>query len=86
MLKKIRTKHTLNMGRGLALSSEEKAVVFALSKVNIGQSAIARRIKRSKTAVQRVLQDRFSKVKPKGVGRPSIVTPSTRRSLVRTVL
>ncbi len=74
------------MGHGRQLSNEEKSVVFALSKLNLGQREIAARVNRSKTAVQHVLAKKTSQKHSKRLGRKAKTTANTRQLIVRTIL
>ncbi len=74
------------MGHGRALSSEEKSTVLALSEVKLSQRAIAAQVSRSKTAVLNVIKRVTEKVTTKTAGRPSSLSPTTERMIVRTAL
>ena len=72
------------MGSGRSLSSEERAVVIALSKTKMSQRAIAAHLNRSKTAIQHVLRDNTTVKSSSKVGRPSKVSPTFTRLILRT--
>ena len=74
------------MGRGLRLSSEERAVILALKKDGLGQRAIAKRVNRSKTAIQHVLATDNTENRTTTAGPKPKLSATLRRLIIRTVL
>lgn len=69
------------MGRGTRLSDEERGRIKGLHEAGLGLRAIARAVKRSTDAVQRVLDGGGSEARG---GRPPLISDRALRLLVRT--
>ena len=74
------------MGKARDLLEGETAVIIALTKEKRSQRYIAQHLNRSKTAVQQCLARQKVKKGPQNRIRPLLVTPMTKRLLVRTAL
>ncbi len=74
------------MGHGWALSKEEKSIVLALREVKLSQREIAAQVSLSKTGVFDVMKWAKKEVMNNSAGRPSSLSPTTERMIVKTVL
>ena len=73
------------MGSANGLSSEERAVIIAISNTNMSQRAIAAQEKRSETAIQHVLRSQNNEDRSKNVVRSAKVSSGLSHFIVRTV-
>lgn len=74
------------MGRGKAISEADVAVILDLQRdTDLSVSALSARIKRSKRAVTSIAARQNSSIRRRSIGRPSKVTPQSRRVIIRIV-
>jgi len=71
------------MPRGTTLTAVEQGQIIALHDAGFSKVSIAKRIGRSRTAVQNVLSDPDRYEVTKRAGRKSTLTPSAKRALIR---